>query len=91
MRLRLLTQKVSHGLESLLLSEEEANLAGGSVSLQFQETDTTFLPLGLAVHALSVSVELASDFHDALKVFFSSLSFNESSLDLNKRKIDQTR
>jgi len=66
------------------LSEEETNFLGGSVTLELQVANTTLLPLrfAMAKTILSVSVQLASDFHDALKVLFSSFCVHNFSLDL---------
>ena len=61
--LSLLTQKVSNGLESLLLAHDEANALLCTISHELGVADATLLPLLIAP-----SEKLDSDLHDALQV-----------------------
>ena len=80
--LSLLTQEVSDGLESLLLTHDEANALLCTISHELSVANSSLLPLLIAP-----SEKLDSNLHDALQVLLARLSLNILKFDLNKRRL----
>ena len=72
-----LTDEVCDGLESLLLTHDEANLLLFAVTHELGVANTTLLPL-----LVSPAEKLGSDLHDALEVLLTSLRLNGRDVNL---------
>ena len=71
-----LTNKVSDGLEGLLLAHDEADALGFAVAHELAVADAALLPL------LAEAVKLNSHLKDALETLSSGFSFDLGKVDL---------
>ena len=75
-----LTDKVSDGLERLLLAHDEANRLLSTVTHELGIANTTLLPL-----LVPPTEQLGSNLHDALEILLTSLGLNGWDINLKKQ------
>ena len=76
----LLTDKVSDGLERLLLAHDEANRLLLTVTHELGIADTALFPL-----LIPPAEQLGSDLHEALEILLTSLGLNFRDVNLHKQ------